>query len=35
MQGFLFCKPLPASEIERLFHSGREARKAPGRTFAA
>jgi len=35
MQGFLFCKPLPAGDIERLFHSGREMRKVSGRTFAA
>jgi len=35
MQGFLFCKPLPAAEIERLFHSGREGRKITERTFAA
>ena len=37
MQGFLFSKPLPAHELERLFLSGREARKAPapGRTAAA
>ena len=27
MQGFLFSRPLPASEIERLFLSGREALK--------
>ena len=37
MQGFLFSKPLPAHEMERLFLSGREATKAPapGRTAAA
>ena len=35
MQGFLFSQPLPAHEIERLFLSGREARKAPGRIIAA
>ena len=35
MQGFLFSRPLPAPEIERLFLSGHEARKAPGRIVAA
>jgi diguanylate cyclase (GGDEF)-like protein len=35
MQGYLFSKPLPASEIERLFLSGREPRKAAGRIVVA
>ncbi len=35
MQGFLFSQPLPAREIERLFLSGHEAPKAPGRIVAA
>jgi diguanylate cyclase (GGDEF)-like protein len=35
MQGFLFSKPLPADEIERLFFSGHEGRKASGHIVAA
>jgi diguanylate cyclase (GGDEF)-like protein len=35
MQGFLFSRPLPAHQIERLFLSGHEAPKAPGRIVAA
>jgi diguanylate cyclase (GGDEF)-like protein len=35
MQGFLFSKPVPARDVERLFLSGHEARKAPGRIVAA
>ncbi|MGH6710397.1 MAG: EAL domain-containing protein [Bradyrhizobium sp.] len=34
MQGFLFSKPLPAREIERLFLQGNAAKLAPGRIVA-
>jgi diguanylate cyclase (GGDEF)-like protein len=35
MQGYLFSKPLPAREIERLFISGHAAHQAPDRIVAA
>ena len=35
MQGFLFSRPLPASEIERLFISGQGDQQAPDRIVAA
>ena len=35
MQGFLFSRPLPAREIERLFISGQGDQQAPDRIVAA